>query len=412
MKTNPFCLPDAPAWLEDDPIQQIPRLLERLLEVAAHAPHLYETLPWLKGMDAWGLVQERFSELIFPDTPPSPQEATLTGFFARVTEPIAKMVEALYASRLLRDTSTVGEILSRMAQDAGREALPQEVVTGICASLVRRRLDALGQEPIRPQAATWKITWHPTSVWVRSPMGVKKPFLVLVTDEATKKILAFRCTSDPPNPTEVSLVLYDALVFPSSAERHFGWHLSPPTRVCVQSPLPKAIQLAALVWRIEVGEIPQKDCAFLQTLDRELASRTLDPVHYLRILDRACERAYGYAPLLAKQRSVQKNAWCVHPYNDPLRHYLGLRELLPSFPAIIGEDGTVEWQGWHYRDSEEDVLRYFPHAAVMIRPSPSTEATISVYWNEAILCYATASELRHTDGSYRPYWFPYPRLGE
>ncbi len=72
----------------------------------------------------------------------------------------------------------------------------------------------------------------------------------------------------------------------------------------------------------------------------------------------------------------------------------------------------MEWQGWHYRDNDEDVLRYFPHAAVMIRPSPSTEATISVYWNEAILCYAVACELRHTDGSYRPYWFPYPHLGE
>ena len=74
----------------------------------------------------------------------------------------------------------------------------------------------------------------------------------------------------------------------------------------------------------------------------------------------------------------------------------------------------MEWQGLHYRDSdnENDVLRYFPQASVMIRPSPLTEATILVYWKEDILCYAIADELRHRDGTYRPYWYPYHRLGE
>jgi len=58
------------------------------------------------------------------------------------------------------------------------------------------------------------------------------------------------------------------------------------------------------------------------------------------------------------------------------------------------------------------VLQYWAHDVVTIRPSPATEATIWVYWKETILCYATADELRHEDGSYRPYWFPYSRLGE
>jgi len=65
-----------------------------------------------------------------------------------------------------------------------------------------------------------------------------------------------------------------------------------------------------------------------------------------------------------------------------------------------------------YRDAQEDILHYWAHEAVTIRLAPWTEAMIWVYWNETILCPATADELRHEDGSYRPYWFPYPRLGE
>jgi hypothetical protein len=100
------------------------------------------------------------------------------------------------------------------------------------------------------------------------------------------------------------------------------------------------------------------------------------------------------------------------PRDDPLVHCPGLGELLPSFPATVGEYRSVEWRRWHYRDYEEDVLRYAPGPAVTVRPSPLAEAAVLVYWRGTILCYAVAEELRHGDGSYRPYWFPYPRLGE
>src|SRR4051812_33746257 len=89
-------------------------------------------------------------------------------------------------------------------------------------------------------------------------------------------------------------------------------------------------------------------------------------------------------------------------------HGPGLGGLLPSLPAVVGEDGSVEWHGWHYRDYDEDVLRYFPGAHVMIRPSPLAEAVVLAYWRGSVLCYAVAEELRHEDGSCRPYWFPYP----
>src|SRR5947209_2541764 len=55
---------------------------------------------------------------------------------------------------------------------------------------------------------------------------------------------------------------------------------------------------------------------------------------------------------------------------------------------------------------------YETSSTVTRRPSPLTEAVIWVYWNDAILCCALADEFCYEDGTYRPYWFPYPRLGE
>jgi hypothetical protein len=275
------------------------------------------------------------------------------------------------------------------------------------------------------------------------------------------KVLAFRCAPDILNVTGVTgvtathnslylyateatkanealetvmkLALYDALVFPLSAEGQFvwpPWNISLPTHLYVQAPMPKAIRQVANLWRIKAEEIeqppPQSRSQRRQRCklelgprldlgwewEAQLAERGLDPVQYLRILDRVCERACGNAPFLAKQRVVRHLGWHRLPGDDPLMHCPGLGELFPSYPAVVGEDGSVEWQGWHYRDYEEDVLRYFPGEPVTIRPSPLAEAVVLVYWRGSVLCYAIAAELRHEDGSYRTYWFPYPRLGE
>ena len=153
MKTSPFCQPEAPAWLAEDPLHQIPRLLEQLLQVAEYVPQVYEILPWLKGMDAWSLVQERMALAIFPDAPPSTQEAILTTFFAQVTQPMAERIERLYVSPLLRRVSTVEEIMRRMARRVGACALPFEVVMGVCCAFGRRRVCMLSSDPIQKQAA-------------------------------------------------------------------------------------------------------------------------------------------------------------------------------------------------------------------------------------------------------------------
>ncbi len=156
----------------------------------------------------------------------------------------------------------------------------------------------------------------------------------------------------------------------------------------------------------------QHEFAFVQQWEQELADRVLDPVQYLRLFDRAYERAFGYAPFLAKQQAARLAGWRMRLDDDPCRLLPGLRELLPAYEALVGKDGTLEWHGWHYRDRENNILCYWSGEAVTIRPSPVSEAVIWVYWDQDILCQAVAEELCHKDGSYRPYWFPYPRLGK
>ena len=149
MRTNPFCQTEAPAWLSTGPAHQIPHLLKNLLELAEHAPEVYETLPWLKKMNVWYLILERMS-----DEPQASQEVTLTSFFANVTQPVAEMIEHLYVSRLLRRVSCVAEILHRMARHVGVSALPLDVVTGVCYSFWHRRASILSEDPIPTRCAT------------------------------------------------------------------------------------------------------------------------------------------------------------------------------------------------------------------------------------------------------------------
>jgi hypothetical protein len=403
MRNNPFYQTEAPAWLSAEPTHQIPHLLRNLLELAEYVPDVYETLPWLKKMNVWYLILERMS-----DEPEASQEATFTRFFANVTRPAAEMIEALYLSPHMRRVSIVTEILRRMAQSSKVPALPLDVVAGVCYSFWHRRASILSEDPIRVQGTTWFVGWWQSSVYVHSPQGTMAPFLILVIDETTSKILAFRSTHAPPEGTDLLLTLYDALVFPSDDR----WHLHPPARICIPCPVLPEFLRAGKAWQIEVEEVIPQECAFLRQWEDALEKRTLDATRYVRIFDRACEHAFGYAPLRAKQQVAHRlgRRWRVD--DDPAWFVPSLREVLPVYEASIGSDGTLEWRGWHYREKEHDLLRYWPHERVTLRPSPSSEALIWIYWKQEILCEAVAEELCHKDGTYHPYWFPYPRLGE
>jgi hypothetical protein len=264
----------------------------------------------------------------------------------------------------------------------------------------------------RLSKTTWRLSGHQSTIPLRSAQGVTLPVMLLVTEEPSGKVLVFRCLPSEPSSGERGLTLYDALVYPELGQRSLRPQLHSPAWLLIQGSLPGEMMQVAQTWRREIIEGEQTSCPFLRQWEAELTGRTLDPDHYLRVFDRACERTFGYAPFLQKQLRARWMGWHSRLEHDPAWSVAGLRALLPSFEAQVSQDGTIEWQGWHYRDREADILSYWVLETVTLCPSPLTEAVIWVYWNDAILCCALADELCYEDGSYRPYWFPYPRLGE
>lgn len=335
MKTNPFAQHEAPAWLDPAQERQLPHILECLQQIAEYVPHIYEILPWLKELSVWSLIQERMSWAIFPDEASSPQEATITTFFSQVTKPVAEMIENLYTSSLLRRVSTIDEIMHRLARSAGVPPLPSDVVTGVSCSFWRRRASHLSAERIQVQETTWRMSWRQSSVRVRTIRGSLRPFLLLVSDETTGKILAFASLPDPPGAADMLLVLFDALVF----ARLDSGHLYPPVHLCIQHPLPSDLVRAGQSLNTELEEVAAQPVTFVQQWEQDLAERVLDPIQYIRLFDRACERTFGYAPFLTKQRAARRVGWWMRLYDDPCWSLPDLREVLPTYSAVVGSDG-------------------------------------------------------------------------
>ncbi len=391
MRINPFSLDDVPCWLATQ--KKVSVIRSHLLKAARNDPSLSQWLPTLRGKDAL---------------------AAVTAFFSSVTDPLAKTIDALYTSPHLRSPEMVTEILSCMACEVGKMPLPSEVVLGVCATLTRQSVWCDPEEEclFQLQEATWQLSWHQSTIPIHCGAETLRPVVVLVAEEESGKVLAFRCVPSLPTSEELGVTLYDALVYPQLGQIPLLTHLRPPTCLSVQGSLSAEIAQAAREWNIDVTLGEHTECAFLRQWEAELTGRVLDPVHYLRIFDCACERAFGYAPFLQKQRLARWLGWHGRQEYDPAWCFAGLRSLFPKSVAHVAEDGTIEWRGWHYRDTKDDILRYWAHETVMVQPSPSTEALIWVYCNDALLCDATADELRKSSGDYRPYWFPYSRLGE
>ena len=389
MRTNPFSLERGPSWLS---VEGASVIRDRLRKAAERHQLLSEQAPQLSGNRALSEV---------------------TAFFSEVTEPLAEMIEALYSSALLRSATTVEEIMRRMAQAVGSTPLPPEVVLCVCSTFVR--LPSWSTLAVsRSPKTTWRLSWHQSTIPLLRAAGGTPPIVVLVTDEPSGKVLAFRCLQSQSLPTsaELGLTLYDALVDPQLGQLSLRPQLRPPARLVIQGSLSPEMTQVAQEWGMEIVEGEPAGSPFLRQWEAELTGRMLDPVHYLRVFDRACERTFGYAPFLQKQRRARWMGWHSRLEYDPAWSVAGLRSLLPSVVAQVRKDGILEWQGWHYCDREADILSYWAQETVTLRPSPLTEALIWVYWKDGILCCAWAEELCHEDGSYRPYWFPYPRLGE
>jgi hypothetical protein len=229
----------------------------------------------------------------------------IAAFFSEVTVPLAEMIEALYTSPLLRSATTVEEIMRRMAQAAGSTPLPPEVVLCVCSTFVR--LPSWSTLAVsRSSKTTWRLSWHQSTIPLLLAAGGTPSNLILVTDEPSGKVLAFRCLQSPPTSAELGLTLYDALVDPQLGQLSLRPQLHPPARLVIQGSLSAEMTQVAQEWGMEIREEePAGDPPFLRQWEAELTGRMLDPVHYLRVFDRACERAFGYAPFLQKQRRAR-----------------------------------------------------------------------------------------------------------
>jgi hypothetical protein len=142
---------------------------------------------------------------------------------------------------------------------------------------------------------------------------------------------------------ELGLTLYDALVDPQLGQLSLHPQLHPPTRLLIQGSLSAKMTQVAQEWGMEIREgEPTGDSSFLRQWEAELTGRILDPVHYLRVFDRACERTFGYAAFLQKQRRARWMGWHSRLEYDPAWSVAGLRSLLPSVVAQVRKDGTLE----------------------------------------------------------------------
>ena len=83
---------------------------------------------------------------------------------------------------------------------------------------------------------------------------------------------------------------------------------------------------------------------------------------------------------------------------DPAAMLPPLRWLLPAAEGEIA-NGSILHRGLHY---EHDLLNLWPGRPARLRISTEAEARAWVYFEEDVICDASAAELRRRDGSFRP----------
>ena len=206
--------------------------------------------------------------------------------------------------------------MRRMAQAVGSTPLPPEVVLCVCSTLVRLSQWSTPMVSRSPKT-TWRLSWQQSTIPVLHAAGGTPPVMVLVTDEPAGKVLAFRCLQSPPTSAELGLTLYDALVDPQLGQLSLHPQIHPPARLVIRGSLPAEMTQVAQEWGMEIVEGEPAGSPFLRQWEAELTGRMLDPIHYLRVFDRACERMFGYAPFLQKQRRARWMGWHSRLEYDP-----------------------------------------------------------------------------------------------
>lgn len=321
--------------------------------------------------------------------------------FQGMTLSVVQTIDELYCNRIGRSVSTIWDVLSRMARQAGVAEPEYEAVWSTCAYFMERR-DALREVAIERTNATWLVTQLgvPTVIQ-RGASALPDPTVFCVIDVEQGRVLGFRTAESATCTQAPCLALYDAFVGKRhpSPDAPSGLRWPVPTKLLLPTPLTSSIQPLCDELRINietVSELPQP----LVRIDwvQNLAGSQLNVEKFEMAFDTYLRRFHGSGPRDRYERQRIATAHLLGFGRDPATALPALRHLLPAGTSRTGTDGTVFYDGMHFSN---ELLRYWPNHPVTLRQSVETDARIWVYANGEILCEALARELRRHNGTYR-----------
>ncbi len=396
--TNPFCVVSAfNLPLKGETCQQIHadalRRVVRNFQAQAR--------PLGAPVDSLRSHARRYGPQVYLEHP-----AEIDRLFQGVTLSVYQAIESLYCCRLGRSYATVYRILRAMALAAGVAPIEEEAVWAICMHLEELRAKRAAVRVERSPSTWWLIQLaSPPSAETASASGNHgtQPFAALVIDADAPRALAFRVNERSTETELYSLAIYDAISLERRPEpRGAGgltWRI--PSRLTVERELPEDCQRGCTSLGISIERTTHVLPLIEELRERwasEQARRKIGPGRWKLIFESVLNRVLGTSPQRAREEHEHSFGHLLGYSQDPAELFPALRAFLPAHLVVIGQDGTVAFDGLHYANS---VLSYWPGSAVTVRRSEQTEALLWVYLEEEILCQAMARELARLDGSYR-----------
>ncbi len=397
-RTNPFCVVSAfNLPLKAETCQQ---MHAGALRGAARNTQAYAA-PLSIAVDRLRAHARRYGPQVYLAHP-----AEIERLFRGVTLSVYQEIESLYCSRLGRNYAMVYRILRAMALEAGIAPVEEEAIWAICIHLEELRAQRAAVTVERSSSTWWLIQFALASSaetgCANGSLGTSL-LAALVIDADTPQALAFRADERAAEAELRSLAMYDAI----SLERRpdprgaggLTWRV--PSSLMIEKELPKACQRACSSLGISIEQAthtlpPVKELR--ESWAGEQARRKITPGRRPLVFESLLKRVFGTSPQRAREEHEHALSRLTGYSQDPAALFPALRAFLPAYPAMIGDDGEVAFDGLHYTNS---LLSYWPESPVTVRRSEQTEAVLWVYLEEEILCQAMARELARRDGSYR-----------
>lgn len=336
--------------------------------------------------------------------------AACARIFQGVTLAVYQAIEALYCSRLGRSVQMVARIVHAMARAKQWDApdLTDEAIWAICLSFEDAKRAATAVTIQQDPSAWWvgEIALVPPAETTAPEDDTASLFVAGVIDMTHSCVLALQTGERTASEHVRGCVLYDALCAMRQPAKlgAAGLIWSLPTSIDAEG----LSSSCCKIWSDALGipiERASRSFPFLKELrllwSQVCARRGLSLDRRAVLFESALNSAYGTSPLRTREEHESSNIR-LHGYmTDPAWLFPALHTLLPAIPARISQDGTVTCHGLHYAD---ELLAYWPHAPVIVRPSAWTEAVAWIYLDGEILCQAQARELMRRDGSALPHF--------